>query len=443
MAGDAGKWPVVKLGPRTLKIGSGATPKGGKEAYSESGPFTLIRSQNVHDFSFRWDGLAYINGEQAKALDGVEVQSGDILVNITGDSVARVCMVDDRALPARVNQHVAIVRANPAEFSQRYLLYALLEPRMKQQLLMLASAGATRNALTKGTLEELKINQPTRHEQDQISGILAAFDAKIDLNRRMASTLEEMARALFKSWFVDFDPVRAKAAGRNTGLPADIAALFSDGFGEYGLPIGWSKMRYDEVCTSIYSGGTPATGRKDFWGGNLPWFSSGETRHSFVVETEKTITELGAANSSTRMAPKYATVVATAGQGATRGQTSMLGIDTYINQSTVALVANKSKISDSYLFVDLSGRYEELRSISDSQSSRGSLTTKLLAQLVIVCPDPAVMAAFTALSDTWCARAFEATRSADTYRAVRDLLVPKLLSGELNVAEAETAIAAA
>ncbi len=443
MAGDAVNWPVVQLGPRAQKIGSGATPKGGKEAYLESGPFTLIRSQNVHDFSFRWDGLAYINEEQAKALDAVEVHSSDILVNITGDSVARVCMVDDRALPARVNQHVAIIRANPVEFSQLYLLYALLEPRMKQRLLMLASAGATRNALTKGTLEELKISQPTRHEQDQISGILAAFDAKIDLNRRMASTLEQMARALFKSWFVDFDPVRAKAAGRDTDLPADIAALFSDGFGEDGLPLGWSKMRYDEVCTSIYSGGTPATGRKDFWGGDLPWFSSGETRHSFVVKTEKTITNLGATNSSTRLAPKNATVVATAGQGATRGQTSILGIDTYINQSTVTLVANKSRVSDFYLFIDLSGRYNELRSISDSQSSRGSLTTKLLAQLPIVCPTPDVMAAFTALSDTWCDRAFEAIRSAETFRGVRDLLLPKLLSGELRAADAEAVIAAA
>lgn len=443
MAGDLGKWPVVQLGPRAQKIGSGATPKGGKEAYLESGPFALIRSQNVHDFSFRWDGLAYINEEQAKALDAVEVKSGDILVNITGDSVARVCMVDDRALPARVNQHVAIVRADPFEFSQRYLLYALLEPRMKQRLLMLASAGATRNALTKGMLEELKISQPTLLEQDQISGVLAAFDAKIDLNRRMALTLEEMARALFKSWFVDFDPVRAKAAGRDTGLPDDIAALFPDGFGEDGLPIGWSKMRYDEVCTSIYSGGTPATGRKDFWGGDLPWFSSGETRHSFVIETEKTITQLGATNSSTRQAPKYATVVATAGQGATRGQTSILGIDSYINQSTVAIIADKSHISDFYLFLDLSGRYEELRSISDSQSSRGSLTTKLLAQLPIVCPNTAVMAAFTALSDIWCDRAFEATRSANSFKALRDLFLPKLLSGELNVADADTVIAAA
>ena len=120
----ASEWPIVKLGDICDKIGSGATPRGGKDAYCSEG-ISLIRSQNVLDYAFSDDGLAYINDEQARKLNNVEVKSGDVLLNITGDSVARVCIVEDSYLPARVNQHVAIVRGNAEKVIGSYLLYFL------------------------------------------------------------------------------------------------------------------------------------------------------------------------------------------------------------------------------------------------------------------------------------------------------------------------------
>jgi len=284
---------------------------------------------------------------------------------------------------------------------------------------------------------------PPLDEQARIGDLLSSLDAKIDLNRQMAATLEDMVRALFKSWFVDFDPVHAKSEGRDTGLPADIAELFPNGFNDEGLPTGWARIKYGNACSSIYSGGTPTTGRKDFWNGGIPWLSSGETRNHFIVTTEKTISEMGASNSSTRLAPAMATVVATAGQGATRGQTSILGFDTYINQSTAALLANKALVSNAYLYTDMSGRYDELRAISDSQSSRGSLTTKILADLNIVSPTHPVVSAFTAFADATFEQIFEIERSALTLIDTRKSLLPKLLSGELRVDDATDSIAAA
>ena len=151
----------------TEKIGSGATPRGGKNAY-QGGNFSLIRSQNVLDFKFSFDGLAKINDEQAKALSNVEVLDGDVLLNITGDSVARCCQVDSKSLPARVNQHVCIIRPKKDKLDARFLKYLLLEPNYKSFLLTLASAGATRNALTKGMVEELKIPQVDVTDQKAI-----------------------------------------------------------------------------------------------------------------------------------------------------------------------------------------------------------------------------------------------------------------------------------
>ncbi len=207
-------WREVTLWNVCTKIGSGATPRGGRDVYLEEGPYTLIRSQNVYNDGFHRDGLAFIGEHHADELRNVEVCEEDVLLNITGDSVARACQVAPDVLPARVNQHVAIIRPDSVNLDAGYLRYLLVSPAMQALLLSWAGSGGTRNALTKGMIESLAIPLPPLWEQRAIAHILGTLDDKIELNRRMNETLEEMARALFKSWFVDFDPVRAKIDGR-------------------------------------------------------------------------------------------------------------------------------------------------------------------------------------------------------------------------------------
>lgn len=161
-----------------LKIGSGATPTGGKESYLYYGPVKLIRSQNVYNHGFNKNGLAFISDAQASKLDGVSVEENDVLLNITGDSVARVCLAPKAALPARVNQHVAIIRPIPEEFDARFLRYFLISPRQQSLLLGLAAAGATRNALTKGMIENLEVPKPCLSEQEAVANVLSILDEK-------------------------------------------------------------------------------------------------------------------------------------------------------------------------------------------------------------------------------------------------------------------------
>jgi|SRR5690554_457483 len=219
------KWPSVKLGEYCLKIGSGATPRGGSKVYLDAGEFTLIRSQNIYNAGFNKDGLVYITNEAAEKLKNVEVSPLDILLNITGDSVARVCIAPQEHLPARVNQHVAIVRPIPSEFDANFLRYFLTSPSMQDELLSIASSGATRNALTKGDIESLNIPKPEINTQKKISHCLLTFDNKIQLNKRINQTLEAIAQATFKSWFIDFDPVKAKMAVLDTGGTEEEANL--------------------------------------------------------------------------------------------------------------------------------------------------------------------------------------------------------------------------
>lgn len=187
------------LGRNCSKIGSGATPTGGSNAYQDAG-IPLIRSQNVLDFSFSEDGLAFINDDQAHELRNVTVEENDVLLNITGDSVARCCVVPTSLTPARVNQHVAIIRPIPEKASHLFIFYLLQQ--MKEELLMKSEIGATRRALTKGMLENLEIDLPPLPEQKAIAIVLSSLDDKIDLLHRQNKTLEAMAETLFRQWFV-------------------------------------------------------------------------------------------------------------------------------------------------------------------------------------------------------------------------------------------------
>ena len=194
---------VAKLKEITTKIGSGATPRGGKESYIANG-ISLIRSLNVYDFHFEYEGLAFIDERQADELSNVEVKSKDILLNITGASVARCCMVPNRILPARVNQHVSIVRINQGRADPYYVLYCINSPKYKRHLLNLAQGGATREALTKDTISEFKIPFPSLPVQHKLGAILSAYDDLIENNSRRIEILEGMARAIYHEWFINF-----------------------------------------------------------------------------------------------------------------------------------------------------------------------------------------------------------------------------------------------
>lgn len=170
-------WEVKRLGGCCKKIGSGATPTGGATVYLSHG-VSLIRSQNVYNGYFKYEGLAHITDSAASALDGVTVQDDDVLLNITGDSVARCTKVPADVLPARVNQHVAIIRTCSEELGSDYLQCYLASPDMQTYMLNAASGqGGSRNAMTKGMVEDFQIPIPPLPEQKAIAEALSDVDA--------------------------------------------------------------------------------------------------------------------------------------------------------------------------------------------------------------------------------------------------------------------------
>ncbi|MFZ2526518.1 MAG: hypothetical protein WAX14_02510 [Rhodococcus sp. (in: high G+C Gram-positive bacteria)] len=224
----------------TSKIGSGATPRGGKSVYQDTG-VSFLRSQNILDFSVSDEGMAFIDDDAAHALRSVAVRAGDVLVNITGDSVARVA-IWERADDARVSQHVAIVRPDPDVAVGRYLMYWLIASAQKSALLTLSAAGGSRPALTKGMLEQFPFGSHSLPEQGAIAEVLGVLDDKIAANRRVLTTTETLLEGLALRF-------------RANGTPTTLGALLRLNYGK-SLPV--AKRTHGKVAV-VGSGGVAGT----------------------------------------------------------------------------------------------------------------------------------------------------------------------------------------
>ena len=189
------QYPKVPLQKICSKIGSGATPKGGKTSYIDKG-ISLIRSTNVFDFRFEYSDLAHINQNQADALANVTVEPNDVLFNITGVSVARCCMVPDDVLPARVNQHVMIVRPIKGKNMSYYIMFTLCSTDNKAKLLGIGQSGSTREAINKQELESFEIPLPDDNAINKFGEAAKRVYEYIRCNIKEIHALEEMKTVL-------------------------------------------------------------------------------------------------------------------------------------------------------------------------------------------------------------------------------------------------------
>ena len=428
----AGEWVTFRLGDVCSKIGSGATPRGGSSVYLDQGDVALIRSQNVYNDGFHHNGITYLTEEHAAELANVEVVEHDILLNITGDSVARSCQVDAAVLPARVNQHVAIIRPNPAMLWPRFLHYFLVSPTMQAHMLSLAGAGATRNALTKGMIESFEVQAPKDvDEQRAIAHILGTLDDKIELNRRMNATLEAMARALFKSWFVDFDPVRAKAEGKDPSLPQPLADLFPDSFedSELGeIPKGWRVGSLGDVAEhprrSIQPSGIKPT---------TPYIALEHMPKRCIA-----LAEWDAADGleSNKFEFKTGEILF----GKLRPYFHKVGVAPLDGVCSTDIVVLTPRTQEWFGFV--------LGHVSSDafveHTNAGSTGTKMprtswgdMARYAVVIPPENVAKAFTSQIRDSVNHIIASIHASRTLAALRDTLLPKLVSGELRMKDAD------
>jgi len=419
--------PLV-LGKVCTKIASGATPRGGKEAYGE-GRTALIRSQNVYNDRFVREGLAFVDDAQAHDLRNVTIEDGDVLLNITGDSLARCCQVDRSVLPARVNQHVAVIRPQPDLLDARFLRYALIAPAMQARLRSLGSAGATRNALTKAMIEALVVEAPPAPQQRAIAHVLGTLDDRIQLNRSMNDTLEAMAVALFHSWFVHFDPVRAKLEGRAPcGMDADTASLFPSEFWESSLariPKGWEVKTLKET-SRLVMGQSPPGESYNQKGQGLPFFQG--------------CSDFGFRFPSRRVSCTSPTRVAEAGDTLMSVRAPVGSLNMASERSAVGrgiAVLRHASGSRSFSYYLCKSIQKKLESFNAEGTVFGSINKSNLENVLHVEPTGLLVRAFDMYVGPMDDRIECAANEMAHLTRVRDDLLPRLLSGEVSVAQAE------
>lgn len=427
------KWRSMNLGEVCTKIGSGATPRGGKKTYLKEGPFALIRSQNVYNDGFHREGLAFISDEQADDLRNVEVLQEDVLLNITGDSVARVCQVDPAILPARVNQHVAIVRPDPARLDARFLRYYLVSPYVQAMLLSWADSGSTRKALTKQMIESFEVSAPGDvSEQRSIAHILGTLDDKIELNRRMNETLEEMARSLFKSWFVDFEPVRAKMEGRwrrgesLPGMPAELHDLFPDEMvdSELGeIPAGW-EVKGLRDCYNLTMGQSPPGSTYNDNGEGLPFFQGNADFRFRYPDKRRYCT------APTRIARPDDTLVSVR---APVGAINMAWEECCIGRGVAAL--RHSSGSTSFTYYSVWALQEEIQQYEHTGTVFGAITKRQFESLQVIEPPADLVGRFENQVQALDQRIRLCVSVSRTLTDQRDTLLPRLISGKLQVTQ--------
>ena len=269
--------------------------------------------------------------------------------------------------------------------------------------------------------------------------LVRRFDDRIELNRRMNQTLEQIAQALFKSWFVDFGPVRAKAEGRwkkgesLPGMTDDMWELWPSEFEESEIgeiPRGWKSTSLLEM-SKLLSGGTPSTSEPSYWGGGIPWVSGKDVSAaggSFILKTERDVSEEGVSHSHTSLLPE-GTVVITA-----RGTVGALGIlaePMCISQTSYGLKAMDG-VPDGFLRFSVENIIDDLK-----QASYGTIfdtiTTKNLKATQVVRPPASILSEFASLVGPLSERALTSLKESATLADIRDSLLPKLLSGQIRV----------
>ena len=358
---------------------------------------TYLRITDIFD-----DGtlnLSELKSVDAPNSDKYILKPNDIVFARTGGSTGRNYFYDGSDGVFVYAGFLIKFSIDPEKVNPKYVKY-YCRSKQYNDWVQSFNTGSTRGNINAQIFGNMEIPLPERKQQDYLVSILEPIDEKIRNNKQVNDNLYEMVNAYYASLFKDVE--------------CEMTTI-----GNY--------------AERIYSGGTPTTSNATYWDGSFGWFSSGETRNRFVISTEKTITQAGIDNSSTKLAAKHDIVMASAGQGFTRGQTSMLLLDTYVNQSVIVIHAERNILP--YLFWNLANRYEELRAISDSSSIRGSLTTKMIASFEIPLANEESLQAFANFSWSVIPQIENNLLENERLAALRDSLLPKLTSGELDVSD--------
>ncbi|MEN6332414.1 MAG: restriction endonuclease subunit S [Smithella sp.] len=339
-------------------------------------------------------------------------QIGDVVLT-TEAPLGEVAQIDKERVA--LAQRIVLLRGKKEVLDNGFLKY-FLKSEIGQSRLKEKETGTTVTGIKQSELRQVEIDLPPIAVQRRIAGILSALDEKIELNRQTNATLEAIAQAIFKEWFVDFN------------FPSATGEMQDSALGS--IPKGWRVESLSNVA-HIYGGGTPKTSSSQYWNGDIPWFSVVDMPKGtdvFVVDTEKKITQAGLDNSSTNILPEGTTIISARG---TVGKVALCGVPMAMNQSCYGL---NVKQDDPGLYT-----YYLARSISLQlqKGANGSvfdtITRNTFEQLDVTHPSTLIIEGFNATIKAVMMRIKENLYNTNTLNEIRNSLLPKLMTGEIEI----------
>ena len=337
-------------------------------------------------------------------------------------------------LELALGQNLVLLRADGTKVYPPFLRWLVRGPEWWEQIGKFLNVGAVFDSLRCADVPNFELRIPPLSEQRVIAHILGALDDKIELNRRMSETLEVIARAFFKSWFVDFDPVRAKVEGRKPGLPTILADLFPDSFEDSQLgeiPKGWTVKIIGDLA-EVRGGGTPNTTEPRYWkGGRNFWATPKDLSRLSVpvlLDTERSITDAGLSQISSGLLPRGTVLLSSR---APIGYLAITEVPVAINQGFIALTP-RHEVSNIFLFFWAGVAHDEIVSRANG-STFLEISKANFRPILVVTPSGSVMREFEQLVRPLFERIVECAREARTLADVRDSILPRLISGTLRV----------
>ena len=402
------EWKEVTLGEVSSKIGDGlhGTPK-----YDDEGSYYFINGNNLNCGKIIIKDDTKRVGIEEFVKNQKELNEQTILVSING-TIGNVAKYNNE--PCILGKSACYINVIK-EVDKEFIYYILTSANFKRNITNEATGTTIKNVSLK-QMREYKFNIPCNlADQRRIASILSSLDRKIELNNKINADLEEMAQAIFKNWFVDFEPFKdGKFVDSELGM----------------IPEGWKVGTLGDFCKCLL-GGTPSRSKEEYWNGDVNWINSGEINKFRILEASEKITELGLSKSATKLLPKKTTVLAIT--GATLGQVSLLEIDTCANQSVIGVLEN-TEIPYEYIYPFIKDRIEMLIQ-HQTGGAQQHINKDNVESLIFLLPAKNVLENYISLVGPMYKR-IESQCFENLYLStLRDNLLPRLMSGEIEVPE--------
>ena len=401
------EWKEVRLGDVCSRVCSGGTPKSTNLSYY-GGEIPWLNTKEI-DFNRIYSTEKTITDSGLNNSSAKWIAPNTVTVAMYGATAGKSCIVK---VPMTTNQACCNLTINDEVADYEFVYYTLKNDYTT--LASLANGGAQQN-LNAQIIKDYVLKMPSLADQRRIASILSSLDRKIELNNKINADLEEMAQAIFKNWFVDFEPFKdGKFVDSELGM----------------IPEGWKVGTLGEFCKCLL-GGTPSRSKEEYWNGEVNWINSGEINKFRILEASEKITELGLAKSATKLLPKKTTVLAIT--GATLGQVSLLEIDTCANQSVIGVIEN-TEVPYEYIYPFIKDRIEMLIQ-HQTGGAQQHINKDNVESLIFLLPAKNVLEGYISLVRPMYKR-IESQCFENLYLSLlRDTLLPRLMSGELEVPE--------